>query len=166
MSTTWMLMFPHAASPTMPENLQARLNAAERDSAERRWENDALSDKVARLELTVDALVEVLWSRGVATRDELAIAMQRIDLVDGVEDGRIGPDRSAQAPKCSHCGRPVNIKRSHCLFCTGKIDIDTAPSRSSTASRETRCCECGTIVREDQVRFGARGLYCGQCVPK
>jgi predicted amidophosphoribosyltransferase len=44
--------------------------------------------------------------------------MGQIDLRDGVADGCM----SAQVSNCSDCGRPVNTKRSRCIYCGTAIE--------------------------------------------
>ena len=137
-------------------------------------ETAALRGKVARLELTVEALLEILWVRGLVTREEVSLAIQRIDLADGVEDGRVGPDRSAAAPRCPHCGRPINPLRSHCVFCAGKLEptatrVGLPPKVArpkASAPRQNRCSECGKVLTDDETHFRARGLYCESCFGK
>jgi len=114
--------------------------------------------RVAKLELMVEALVEVLRERKALTRDEVAVMIQQIDLADGVEDGQIGPDRVAQAPKCHVCGRPVNPKRENCLYCREPIQLGHTPP-----PRTARCARCGAEVPEINTYFSEVGLVCGDC---
>lgn len=114
--------------------------------------------QIARLELALEALLEVLRERKALTRDEVAVMIQQIDLADGVEDGRIGPDRVAEAPKCHICGRPVNPRRKHCLYCREPIKSGEAPP-----PRVTHCALCGGEVPEINTYFSEHGLICGDC---
>ena len=71
-----------------------------------------LGQHIARIDLTIEALVQVLERRGQLTREELRDMIVEIDLADGREDAQMGPDRTRKAPKCPSCSRPVNPIRS------------------------------------------------------
>ena len=120
---------------------------------------DKLQQRIARLELTVAALISVLELRHGLQPDELDLIAARLDLADGVEDGLIGPDRSAQAPKCAGCGRPISKKRSECVFCGHAIEPDPPPPPPRLVS----CARCGRQIREAQSLISEFGVVCPGC---
>lgn len=73
--------------------------------------------RLDRTELLLEAVVRVVRDRNLVSEEAIRELIAQIDLEDGVEDGRIGQDRSARAPKCHSCGRPVNPRRTQCVYC-------------------------------------------------
>ncbi len=82
-----------------------------------------LTERLGRLELTVEGVYRALESKGHITVEEFRELLVQIDLEDGREDGRIGTDRSARAPKCPSCSRPINPKRRTCVFCQAELPV-------------------------------------------
>lgn len=117
--------------------------------------------EIERLKLTTAALLELLRLRLGIKPDEIDLMVQRLDLADGVEDGRIGPDRSRHAPRCAGCGRPVNPQRARCVFCDRALPKADKPA--PPPPRMTRCASCGRELREDATFFSETGLVCGDC---
>ena len=122
-------------------------------------ETRSLSQRVDRLELLVDALMELAMGQGVSA-DAIQLMVQRLDLADGFEDGRLGPERSAEAPKCGGCGRPVNPKRNQCIYCDAPIsemvEVKVEP-------RILTCSRCTAQVAETTTYFTESGLVCTPC---
>jgi len=56
-----------------------------------------LEDDLARAVLLIHTLAEACIRKGVLTRDEIAEAARKVDLLDGTADGRLDP--SAVRPK-------------------------------------------------------------------
>jgi soluble cytochrome b562 len=105
------------------EELRHRMDAAAADTPDdQRDEVRALRRRVDQLELMVEALFGHLESKGELDREGFAKLMVQIDLADGVEDGKIGEDRSERARKCDECGRPVGRKRSECVYCGAAVE--------------------------------------------
>lgn len=128
----------------------------------------ALSDRVQKLELVVEALIGVLSQRTGLTAQELAVAIQRVDLRDGVEDGAMGPDQTRDAPSCPKCRRPRNPARTNCLYC-GNGDPPIVPRHLAAAQepaapvRTVVCGGCGNTVPERDTWFTGNGLRCNDC---
>ncbi len=122
---------------------------------------DKSNKRIAKLELTLEALVRLLGHRSGLRPEELALMIQRVDLADGVEDGAMGPDVSARAPKCGACGRPVNPARSTCIYCNTAIPKNVAVAKAP--SRSIQCVGCGTAVPESESYFSETGVVCGRC---
>lgn len=122
----------------------------------------ALQNRVDRLELVCEALLHVILQRGLADRDELARIMTRIDLRDGVEDGRVRGDTPAYgAPLCSLCELPVNPKRTACVYCGAAIA--PPPQAAPPAPRMVTCTRCGKQVQERRTVFTGKGPSCDDC---
>lgn len=80
-----------------------------------------LADRLGRLELTVQGVYRVLEEQGSITNEQFRELLVQVDLEDGREDGRVGPDRSERAPKCPSCARPISRKRTSCVFCGAEL---------------------------------------------
>lgn len=52
---------------------------------------EQLEDDLARTHLLIHALVEACLSKGVLTREQISEACARLDLLDGVADGKLDP---------------------------------------------------------------------------
>lgn len=127
-------------------------------------ELETLRHKVQRLELTVEALLEVLRLKQQLTRAELRQMIVRLDLADGSEDDQIGPLLSS-APTCAHCGEHVNPRRRTCVYCNRTLTI-AAPkgqARQVRPPRDVACQACGEEVLESSTYFTERGMVCTPC---
>lgn len=119
-----------------------------------------LAKRVDRLELLCKSLTEIIMSKGLATREELSVVTQQLDLADGVEDGKIGARVRKDAPRCASCGRFVNPKRSHCVYCHAAVlhnPSEIPPERTVV------CGGCGQDVPESSTFYTAQGLRCDTC---
>jgi hypothetical protein len=76
-----------------------------------------LQRKVDRLSLGCQALWEILCERTGLTDNDLAAKMERIDLRDGVKDGKI----TQQVVVCPKCHRNSSSKRTECIYCGTKL---------------------------------------------
>lgn len=115
-------------------------------------------------ELVLEALLQLAELKGQVTKEEIALMIQRLDLADGVEDGRIGPDRASVAPKCPFCARPINPQRQSCIYCGQKApEAQQVPRKTDSSARLIRCVRCYNEVREDQAHFSPEGLLCDAC---
>jgi hypothetical protein len=119
-------------------------------------------ERVDQLELMVKALVELVLAKGIATRDEMSVLMQQLDLLDGVEDGRLGKETHADAPSCASCGRYVNPQRPKCVYCGGEVVVE-AKKEAPRPRPTVTCAGCGSEVPEDQTFFTENGLRCEIC---
>jgi len=126
-----------------------------------------LRARVESLELTLASMIELLKVRVGVSSEELGLMMQRLDLADGVEDGRIGPNVTHVAPRCAACGRPVNPARNVCIFCNAPIvraaERANAGAVASAPRRTVTCSVCGAVVAESDSYFSDRGLVCAGC---
>lgn len=146
------------------------INALESDNAlamdsidELRNKLDHYRRRMDRMELVCETLVRLLELKGQLTKDEFTLMLQRVDLSDGVEDNRIGPDRVAHAPRCPSCGLPVNPRRETCLYCEGSVPPDPLAAGAGSTSKQVGCVQCGEMVAEEAVYFGERGMVCEAC---
>ncbi len=119
-----------------------------------------LVDRVDRLELLCKALTELVISKGVASREELSVVTQQLDLADGVEDGKISSRVRKKAPRCASCGRFINPRRDHCVYCHAIVDRGVqAPPPPRTAT----CGACRKEVPESSTFYTEAGLRCEVC---
>ncbi len=51
-----------------------------------------LEDDLGRALLFIQALAEACMAKGVLTQEEIARMVKKVDLVDGVEDGKLAPE--------------------------------------------------------------------------
>lgn len=142
--------------------------------------HSALEQRVARLELALTATTRLLERRAGIKPDEIALEILRLDLADGFEDGRIGPERVAAAPKCSSCGRPINPKRDACVYCnaivrTSKDHGAGGPYRGASAPamegprpapQMATCVECAAVLPLHQTDLSVKGIVCPRCSRK
>ncbi|MEM6289742.1 MAG: hypothetical protein AAGA54_00710 [Myxococcota bacterium] len=123
-----------------------------------------LVDRIDRLELLCKSLTELVISKGLATREELSVVTQQLDLADGVEDGKIGSRVRKQAPRCTSCGRFINPRRSHCVYCHAEVVV--AAADAPPPERMASCGGCGKQVPESATFYTGNGLRCDACFEK
>lgn len=143
------------------ERDKAALHAAVESVAGLRRDLAAAQRQIDRLELVCEALVSLLEARGHVERPALVQAIHRLDLADGVEDSRLGPDLSADAPKCPECHRPVNPRRGHCIYCFATLER-CAESRDTIVPRPV-CARCGILIDQDVPVPTDEGVLCQPC---
>jgi hypothetical protein len=122
-------------------------------------------ERIEKLELVCEALFELMQLKGIASREELSLLVQRIDLADGFEDGKIGPDRTAEAPSCGGCQRPVNPKRKACLYCGEELSTASL-GQTRPPAQKVICAACQSWTLESEAYFSGRGLLCVDCFAK
>lgn len=123
-----------------------------------------LAQRVDRLELLCKALTELIVSKGLASREELSVVSQQLDLADGVEDGKISARVRKSAPRCPSCGRFVNPRRDTCVYCHAAVAFE-APEKKPP-ERTVSCGGCGSEVPESGSFYTAQGLRCDACFEK
>lgn len=159
------------------EQMRADLAATRLDSNDSDAALRSVEERLSKLQQNVDmqglvleAVIRLLQRQGL-DRNELDYLMQCIDLEDGVQDGAVGVDRSASAPRCMACGRPINPKRQHCLYCRAPLRKGSpAQSAQGAATAESRpqgrmvnCAGCGARISETDAFFGDEGQVCERC---
>lgn len=142
------------------ERLKFDLESAQLGEANAAKSIRRLARRVEKLELMNRTLLEVLLAKKLCSRDDLEVMMQQIDLLDGVEDGRISADVHAKAPTCGTCGRFVNPQRTACVYCDTPVK-QTAQKRPP--QRTVTCSSCATTVLESSTYFGESGVVCSGC---
>jgi hypothetical protein len=103
------------------ELLRASTETTQTEAQRAAQKIDRLERRVDRAELLLESLYRLVSEKNLVTADEFRLMVARVDLEDGIEDGRIGPDRNRRAPKCVECKRAVNRKRTHCVFCGAEV---------------------------------------------
>ncbi len=119
-----------------------------------------LLERVDRLELLCKSLTELIVSKGLASREELSVVTQQLDLADGVEDGKIGSRVLKNGPRCTNCGRFVNPRRSSCVYCHAAVEQQSA---QAPPERLVSCGGCGKEVAESASFYTGAGLRCDAC---
>lgn len=142
------------------EMLRAELSTAGEPNKQTRQTIAQLRDRVDRLELTVKTLMELMYRKGVASQAEISVLMQQIDLLDGVEDGKMSTRVHAEAPTCGHCHRYINPRRRHCVYCHNPVE---APVKVKPQPRMVDCSRCSNAVPERQTYFSSSGVVCESC---
>jgi len=75
-----------------------------------------LEDRVETLTLMCHAMWTLVQEELALTDNDLAERFEKLDLLDGVKDGKLG-----RTPEpCGECGAKVNPRVGRCLFC-GKV---------------------------------------------
>lgn len=125
----------------------------------------ALEQKVDLQALLIEALLRILETRARLDRNEIELMMQKVDLEDGVEDGALGEDRSAAAPRCSACGKPVNPRRAACIYCRAPLPLSPQKSAPAPAPARTmiKCANCGASIAESDAFYSELGKLCMHC---
>lgn len=108
------------------KQLQAEAEASAESSANLAQQVYRLEARVNQLQLLANALVSVIETKQLATREELEVLVQQIDLLDGLEDGKIGQQEWSTAPRCAHCNHYVNPAREACVYCGRSLALQDA----------------------------------------
>ena len=72
-----------------------------------------LEEQVDRLALVNLAMWHLLRERAKLTDEHLAAKVREIDLLDGVEDGKL----TRAAAQCPRCNRTLSARHKRCLYC-------------------------------------------------
>ncbi len=134
----------------------------------------ALEARCDQLQLLCNALVSVIETKQLATREELEVLVQQLDLLDGREDGRMSGEAWAEAPRCAHCNHYVNPQREVCLYCGRSLALQGAlvggpyrggaPVEAAPPPRTATCSGCGAVVPQAETYFDGDGaLRCQGC---
>lgn len=164
--SVWKYLFDSAAEQHRDiDSLLGQVQSSDEWIVPLRSHLQATQRRVDRLELVCEALVRLLETKGKLGREEIEIMVQRVDLADGVEDGRIGPDKTAHAAKCPRCGRPLNPERSACVYCGQEVTAEDLAlmGNPSPRVRTTRCVRCYQRVPQDETHFSPEGMICAAC---
>ncbi len=73
---------------------------------------DDLERRADLLAITTAAMWSLVAGRLGLSDADLQAEIRRLDLTDGVEDGRMNPPRN-----CPSCARPVARRLSRCIYC-------------------------------------------------
>jgi hypothetical protein len=127
---------------------------------------EQLEQRVSRLEIVCEGLIWLFKEQGQLTDEMLEIIVARIDLADGVEDGKKGTEGTQAKYTCPHCGRPANPRRETCVFCFQALP-KTAAIAAAAATKPTvalvGCAICGKEVPKRETNFTESGIACQSC---
>lgn len=89
--------------------------AARANSAANRAADAAkhLEDKVEKLTLVCMAMWSLVQEKTQLTEQDLLERVKLLDQMDGVDDGKA----TKSVGKCDKCGRTMNARHKHCLYC-------------------------------------------------
>lgn len=117
-----------------------------------------------RLELVCEALLELVVTKEIVSKEELRVLMVQIDLRDGVEDGGLHPKRvDTNAPLCTRCERPVNPQREACVYCGAEVVHEPQVGVPKRKPKMVVCGGCQEEVDERETNFTGNGLRCDRC---
>ena len=129
--------------------LYAATAAAERRASSSEHQAQKANREVRQLEERVEKLTMVaaaMWTllkraHPSLTDDQLASAVQEIDLSDGRLDGRVRHDAS----QCPSCRRPIAGRHERCLYCGQEVErrevvrrVDTVPTSTHASTATPR----------------------------
>ncbi|MCB9665495.1 MAG: hypothetical protein H6732_15390 [Alphaproteobacteria bacterium] len=126
-------------------------------------ELQALVQRVDHLELILEALLRWLELEGRFDRDLIASLIARVDLADGQEDDRIGPEMRMDAAACPACGKPLSTRRDACIYCGAPRPEELRTPRGHAPGAVVLCVDCGVVLREDKALRSASGPVCWTC---
>jgi ribosomal protein S27AE len=81
-----------------------------------------LEDKLDKLTLVCMAMWSVLSEQAGVTEEALTERVQKLDLQDGKQDGKV----SRSTRQCPQCGHTMSARHSRCLYC-GAEDESAGP---------------------------------------
>ena len=149
------------------------LREAVLSSPDHTLEIQALHQRVDQLQLLCNALVALIEHKKLATREELEVMVQQIDLLDGIEDGKQREQVWKNAPRCEGCNYHINPDRDACVYCGRAIPKGTAgggpyrggpPGPDEPAPRLATCASCQKHVPQSETYFTGDGeLHCSSC---
>ena len=84
-----------------------------------------VEDHIDRLALVNQAVWALVKDRLGLTEDMLMKKMREIDLLDGVEDGKV----TRRPNDCPSCQRPLSQRHKRCMYCGHEIKPATAFER-------------------------------------
>lgn len=97
--------------------LRTEVNAARRDGGSARDSRiDELERRMDLLALTTMGMWSLVREKLRITDAELESAMNHIDLIDGVADGKMSPPRH-----CPKCARTLSRRHSRCMYCGTEV---------------------------------------------
>lgn len=113
-------MKPPFSNQNQNSDVRMKASSAEREARRARSEIERLTAKVDALNLTCQALWELVKQCSDLTDEDLSKQIQVIDLRDGEEDGRL-----KQGPvDCPKCDRAVNLTSGKCIYCGHAVPRD------------------------------------------
>jgi len=102
---------------TLTNRLHADLWSSRHENRDLAEENEALRLEVSRLVLVIEAMNRLAVERNLWTAEDMTRTLERVDLEDGVADGKRTGAARPEKPVCSGCGRPLPRDVARCLHC-------------------------------------------------
>ncbi|WP_432800184.1 hypothetical protein [Poriferisphaera sp. WC338] len=93
---------------------------------------DQLQDSHDRLSLVCMAMWSLMQDNTQITENDLIERVRKIDLMDGVEDGKV----SQPLAKCSACNQTMSQRHDRCIYCGNDDCAPIAPDKTQTPEPE------------------------------
>ncbi len=108
------LMIGLAAAAAREQNSDPSLAAIQGNA-----DPDRQQSRAAVMELALEAMVRLCIDKGIFTEEEFIQAARKIDMEDGVMDGR--RDMNKMRRMCPSCHKPNSTDRPACMWCGASI---------------------------------------------
>lgn len=105
-------MFGYTAASISGSNTSTA-NAAQSTATAAQRQVKHIEDRLDRLALINMALWSLIQDKTGLTEDDLLERVRLIDMMDGVEDGKV----TRTASKCTKCDRVMNPRHEKCMYC-------------------------------------------------
>lgn len=152
------------------DKVTARLNE---ETSQLRRELQAALQRIDTLEMFVESVVQLGVAKHLYSSQEWQVMVSRVDLLDGVEDGKRHQTSYRGAPVCPHCQHYVNPNRPSCVYCGEVVVLRSAaepisPYRGGAPVEEkiklVDCGGCARVVPQTEAYFSRTGnLVCTSC---
>lgn len=111
-------------------NARSAADSAKSSLRDTRSEVQDLRSRVEQLERVLDrlslvtlALTEIVEDRLQLPKSEIEDLIEKIDLRDGILNGKLNSRSSLRVKHCLHCNRGNSRKRDACLYCEEPLDM-------------------------------------------
>lgn len=94
--------------------IQSDARNAEGKARDLGYQVNVLQQSIEKLALVNAAMWSLLQEKAHLKDEDLANRMQQIDMMDGVADGRISPQK---AMLCAKCQRTLSRTHERCMYC-------------------------------------------------
>jgi len=123
-------MFGHAAVSAISQTragMSAASDASSAKSAASQAKRDVthIEDRLDRLALINMAMWSLIQDKTNLTEADLLERVKIIDLMDGVEDGKV----TRTVSKCAKCDRVMNARHDKCMYCGSPKLVESAFDR-------------------------------------
>lgn len=122
--THFMFGYALASSSTTGASGSAA-SAAQSTASQAKREVSQIEDRLDRLSLICMSMWSLIQDKTNLTEEDLMERVKMIDLMDGVEDGKV----TRAASKCIQCSRVMNARHRKCMYCGNAKLVESAFDR-------------------------------------